>query len=84
VEATRASIRSNSPARRARRFKASIIFGCTSTAMTRPVGPTSRASSSVKKSHSRSGLEDGHSCAHKGGEDAGGVMRDLTDRLARM
>src|SRR6266536_916863 len=46
---TRASILSKRPALRARRFSPSIIRGCTSTATTRPKGPTSLAISTVKK-----------------------------------
>jgi len=46
---TRVSILSKRPALRARRFRPSIIRGCTSTATTRPEGPTSFAISRVKK-----------------------------------
>ena len=49
ADVTRASTRSSTPAWVARRCKTAIIFGCKSTAITRPEGPTSRARGIVKK-----------------------------------
>ena len=71
-------MRSMRPARSALLRSPAIICGCTSTAITRPSVPTSRASSRVKKP-SRTRLQDRHADAHEGLEHPGRILHEFAD-----
>jgi hypothetical protein len=73
-----------SPARSARRRRLAIMCGWTSTAMTRPSGPTSRASSRVKKPIPGPGSRTVIPVCTNGSSNRAGFCASLRMGLARM